>query len=95
MASPNSDTTARIVRILVDCGMIASEELEIVRCLILNPDSAPDGLKPKAMCLPAGAPVRSIARLVRQHLPPAPASSAAWPLPAAGPRGDAGKTRCP
>lgn len=42
MASPNSDTTARIVRILVDCGMVASEELEIVRCLILNPAAAPE-----------------------------------------------------
>jgi hypothetical protein len=45
MAGNHTDTTARIVRILVDCGMIASEELEIVRCLILNPASARDRLK--------------------------------------------------
>ena len=29
--------TARIVRILVDCGMVAREELEIVRGLIRGP----------------------------------------------------------
>ncbi len=34
MAGESMDSTARIVRILVDCGMIAREELEIVRGLI-------------------------------------------------------------
>ncbi len=34
MAGESIDSTARIVRILVDCGMIAREELEIVRGLI-------------------------------------------------------------
>jgi hypothetical protein len=39
--------------------MIANEELEIVRCLILNPASARDSCKPEAVPSPAGlAPQR-------------------------------------
>jgi hypothetical protein len=36
MAGKCADNTARIVRILVDCGMIAREELEIVRGMIVR-----------------------------------------------------------
>jgi hypothetical protein len=53
MAGNYTDTAARIVRILVDCGMIASEELEIVRCLILNPASARDRFKQEPLTCPA------------------------------------------
>jgi hypothetical protein len=42
------------MRILVDCGMIASEELEIVRCLIQKPASARDCSKPEAVIFLAG-----------------------------------------
>jgi hypothetical protein len=53
MADKHTDTTARIVRILVDCGMIANEELEIVRCLILNPASGRERFKPEPLTCPA------------------------------------------
>ncbi len=42
MAGEHSDSTARIVRILVDCGMVAREELEIVRGLIRGAAAAKD-----------------------------------------------------
>jgi len=46
MAGETLDSTARIVRILVDCGMIAREELEIVRALIRGADAAKDRAGP-------------------------------------------------
>jgi hypothetical protein len=46
MAGEYTDTTARIVRILVDCGMIAHEELEIVRGLIQGAAVTKDGAGP-------------------------------------------------
>jgi hypothetical protein len=42
MAGKHTDTTARIVRILVECGMVAREELEIVRGLIRGAPAARD-----------------------------------------------------
>ncbi len=49
MAGESVDSTARIVRILVDCGMIAPEELEIVRALIrgsnVEGDVLPQGFR--------------------------------------------------
>ncbi len=44
MTGKHTDTTARIVSILVDCGMIAREELEIVRGLIRGAVAAKDHL---------------------------------------------------
>ena len=46
MAGETLDSTARIVRILVDCGMIAREELEIVRALIRGAAAAKDRAGP-------------------------------------------------
>jgi hypothetical protein len=46
MAGEDTDTTARIVRILVDCGMVAREELEIVRGLIRGADATKDRAGP-------------------------------------------------
>jgi hypothetical protein len=42
------------MHIPVDCGMITSEELEIVHCVILNPASARDCSKPEAVTLFTG-----------------------------------------
>ena len=46
MTGEYTDSTARIVRILVDCGMIAREELEIVRGLIRGAAAAKDRAGP-------------------------------------------------
>jgi hypothetical protein len=42
MGGEHTDTTARIVRILVDCGMVAREELELLRGLIQGAAAAKD-----------------------------------------------------
>jgi hypothetical protein len=46
MAGKCADSTARIVRILFDCGMIAREELEIVRGLIVRSANAGERARP-------------------------------------------------
>ena len=49
-----SEAAARILRILLNCGMIAREEQEIVRALILAAAGA--SVRPRPAALPDRAP---------------------------------------